>query len=92
MDSVAAAACTTVGSVFNPLAEVDKFGRANPYQDPNRGSVPPFTVLNVVTTFPTCVTNSVAAGGFEDLEPIHLLQNLEGVEGIMGRAYLATDM
>ena len=27
------------GEEFNPLKETDKMGRANPYQDPNRGRI-----------------------------------------------------
>ena len=34
-----AAKCTLLGDEFNPLRETDKMGRANPYQDPNRGRI-----------------------------------------------------
>ena len=33
--------CTLLGDEFNPLRETDKMGRANPYQDPNRGRIAP---------------------------------------------------
>ena len=35
-----AAICTddALGKVFNPLIELDKYGRENPYADPSRGS------------------------------------------------------
>jgi len=36
------AVCTDLGDEFNPLQEVDKFGRKNPFQDPNRGTMPNF--------------------------------------------------
>lgn len=87
--------CTLVGEEFNPLEEVDQFGRDNPFQDPNRGTMPNFTSqLRGATTnaFPTCVANAFpngrAAAGYEDLEPFSLLQNLEGADGIMGRAVI----
>ena len=37
-----ASACddvTVIGDEFNPLAEVDKYGRPNQYQDPGRGTL-----------------------------------------------------
>ena len=88
------AECTFIGDEFNPLQEVDKFGRKNPFQDPNRGTMPTFTSLNRGDTgdFPTCVARGVANNnngrdsGYEDLEPFNLLHNLDGAESIMGRA------
>ena len=85
------AECTFVGVQFNPLQEVDKFGRKNPFQDPNRGTMPNFTTKprGATNTFPTCVArggNGAPDSGYEDLEPFTLLQNLDGAESIMGRA------
>ena len=42
-DDVDGNVCTFVGEEFNPLSEVDQSGRANPFQDPNRGTMPDFT-------------------------------------------------
>ena len=70
--------CTFVGDEFNPLLEVDKFGKKNPFQDPNRGTIPNFTTQSRANTgdFPTCVMNARNgnfAFGYEDLEPFTLL-------------------
>ena len=84
--------CTFLGEDFNPLTEVDKFGKINPFQDPNRGTLPGFISRqrNLSGAFPTCVANSNASG-YEDLEPFTLLQNLDGIESIMGRSVLMRD-
>ena len=38
--NLAGRACSDkAGEEFNPLKETDKMGRANPYQDPNRGRI-----------------------------------------------------
>lgn len=42
--SATAAVCTLLGDEFNPLRETDKMGRANPYQDPNRGRIAPLLI------------------------------------------------
>ena len=83
--------CTFVGVEFNPLQEVDKFGKKNPFQDPNRGIMPAFTSnrRGADNTLPTCVArggSGLPDSGYEDLEPFALLQNLDGAESIMGRA------
>ena len=42
-----ASACddvTVIGNEFNPLAEVDKYGRPNQYQDPGRGTIDDVTI------------------------------------------------
>ena len=94
--------CSLDGDEFNPLQEVDEFGRKNPFQDPNRGTMPTFTTLprGSSNTFPTCKARGFTIGtglpdsGYEDLEPFTLLQNLDGLESIMGRAvviYLQQD-
>ena len=85
------AECTFIGDEFNPLQEVDKFGRKNPFQDPNRGTMPTFGTLNrgLTGNYPTCVDGRDASG-YEDLEPFTLLQNLDGAESIMGRAVVLT--
>ena len=36
----------STGEEYNPLREVDKYGRQNPYQDPNRGTIGPITTDN----------------------------------------------
>jgi len=47
------------------------------------------TTATPIPGYPTgTCTNGV---GFKDLEPINILQNLEGVESIMGRSYYITD-
>ena len=87
--------CSFVGEEWNAMKEVDRDGRPNPYQDPNRGTIPNFTTLledEGASEFPTCVANnffnvgSGGFGGFEDLEPQILLQNLDGIDSIMGRS------
>lgn len=89
--------CSFVGEEWNAMKEVDRDGRPNPYQDPNRGTIPNFTTLMEVegaSEFPTCVANNFfktvawpdGFGGFEDLEPQILLQNLDGIDSIMGRS------
>ena len=84
--------CSFVGEEWNPMREVDRNGRPNPYQDPNRGTMPNFTTLTEAdggSAFPTCVANDFFGGnraGFEDLEPQILLQNLDGIDSIMGRS------
>ena len=30
---------TLLGEEYNPLKEIDKYGRQNPYQDPTRGRI-----------------------------------------------------
>ena len=35
---------TVIGNEFNPLAEVDKYGRPNQYQDPGRGTLNNVTI------------------------------------------------
>ena len=64
--------CGNVGSPYNPLAEVDKDGNTNPFQDPNIGRLP---------YIPLDSNNS-----FVSEVPITLLQNLEGRHSIMGRS------
>ena len=83
--------CSFVGEEWNPMREVDRNGRPNPYQDPNRGTMPNFRTLIEAdggSVFPTCVANGFFGnrGGFEDLEPQILLQNLDGIDSIMGRS------
>ena len=65
--------CTRVGEEYNPLKEVDKYGRENPFQDPMRGRLPPILNQGVGTTT------------FISEYPENLLQNLEGKESIIGR-------
>ena len=43
--------CAQQGEEFNPLNEVDKYGRENPYQDPQRGRLPPILNSGGVTSF-----------------------------------------
>ena len=75
--------CTLIGEEYNPLEEVDQYGRDNPHQDPNRGTLPDFT-----TFLPTCAVDvdSMSTTGYEDPEPFSILQNLEGIDSIMGRS------
>lgn len=65
--------CATTGEEYNPLKEVDKHGRANPYQDPYYGRLMDFNIAANADTF---VQSS----------PTPLLQNLEGKYSIMGRS------
>ena len=63
--------CQGVGTEFNPLKEVNKYGVANPYQDPSRGRISDInTDENGDVTF------------FES----NILQNLTGKEGVLGRS------
>jgi hypothetical protein len=67
------AACATAGTAdeYNPLTEKDKYGRANPYQDPSRGRL-----VDLVVT---------SAGANTEYGQNYLLQNLEGKDSIIGR-------
>lgn len=61
-----------VGEEYNPLNEVDKYGRNNPFQDFNRGRLERVKLDD--------------EGDFTTTSPMNLLQNLEGKESIIGRS------
>ena len=62
--------CEAGGLEFNPLTEVDKNGRVNPYQDPARGRIDDITADDT---------------GLAVFLQKDLLQNIDGKEGILGR-------
>ena len=65
------------GSEFNPLAEIDKYGNPNPFQDPSRG-----TIADIVGDDTSDLT----------VAPTFVLQNMTGKDGILGRAITLMDM
>jgi len=66
---------TDTGEEYNPLKEVDKHGRANPYQDPYYGRLMDFNIAS-------------SENSFAQTAPTSLLQNLEGKYSIMGRSVI----
>ena len=71
-------ACETIGDEFNPLAEFDKNGNPNPYQDPRRGRF-------LEITSDVMGTASIDKNRF-------LLQNIMGKNGINGRSIKLTEV
>jgi hypothetical protein len=67
-------ACNNMGNQFRPLKEVDKYGRANPFQDPARGVIPKISAGTVALPAITANTKSR-----------NLLINLSGKDSIIGR-------
>lgn len=63
--------CSEGGAEFNPLHEVDRYGNANPYQDPTRGR------------FELVKTDDAGAA---DVMQESVLQNLSGRLSLMGRS------
>ena len=64
--------CDKVGAEFNPLNEVDKYGRSNPFQDPSRGRI-----ANKTTD---------VNGMIEEVIDRDILQNLAGYHSLIGRS------
>ena len=71
-------ACEVAGDEFNPLAEFDKNGQPNPYQDPSRGRFQEITSADDGTA-------SIDSAKF-------LLQNIIGKDGINGRSLKLTEV
>lgn len=67
-------ACMNMGNQFRPLKEVDKYGRANPFQDPARGVIP--LISAGVAIIPAITANTKSR---------NLLINLSGKDSIVGR-------
>jgi len=65
--------CADVGEEFNPMTEKDKYGRANPFQDPKRGRID------------DCVPAATTPFACDTVQP-YLLQNLAGDESLIGRS------
>ena len=61
---------------FNPMKEVDAYGKANPFQDPAIGRVPGFTTFD--------------DGSYSSYEAVFIEQNLLGPLGIVGRTLWIT--
>ena len=64
--------CEYIGPDYNPLFEVDSWGRPNPYQDPSRGRIPDITASDL----------GVVDGELVD----NIQQNLAGYESLIGRS------
>ena len=62
--------CEAGGLEFNPLTEVDKHGKVNPFQDPARGRIEHITADE---------------NGLAVFLQKNLLQNIDGKDGILGR-------
>ena len=72
--------CDNVGDEYNPLAEIDKYGQPNPYQDPARGRISGGKVTS------TSTNEIIFEVGDEEI-----LLNLEGKDGILGRSVTIAD-
>ena len=75
------ATCDQVGDEFNPLAEIDKYGQQNPYQDPARGTI-------------NAGSLTADASGIVTIEASKdnvILQNLAGKDSLIGRSISITD-
>jgi hypothetical protein len=75
-----------MGNEWRPLGEKDKYGRINPFQDPQRGRIQIIKTINAaVVTNGVQPTNNIQA---------NILLNLSGSTSIMGRGikvFAATD-
>ena len=75
--NTAANACYNMGNQFRPLKEVDKYGRANPFQDPSRGVIPLISATTGSTGFEPLISANTKSR--------NLLINLSGKDSIIGR-------
>lgn len=75
------AVCDSVGDEYNPLAEIDKYGQPNPYQDPARGRINGGMIT----------TDSTGAIAIAPSSENVVLLNLEGKDGILGRSITRAD-
>ena len=76
--------CGNMGNQFRPLKEVDKYGRVNPFQAPNRGVIPAVSAGSVTITPATVPGNNggtIAAG----TKVRNILISLSGKDSIIGR-------
>lgn len=73
--------CDEVGEEYNPLAEIDKYGNQNPYQDPARGTI---NARKLTTDGSGAITVAPSSEAV-------ILQNLEGKDGIIGRSITLLD-
>ena len=73
--------CDMVGDEFNPLAEIDKYGNPNPYQDPARG-----TINSGALTL-----DATGALTLEASKDSVILQNLAGKDSLIGRSISLVD-
>ena len=64
--------CEYIGPDYNPLFEVDSWGRPNPYQDPSRGRFPDIT--------------SDDTGAVDNELVSDIMQNLAGPTSLIGRS------
>lgn len=74
-----------MGNEWRPLGEKDKYGRVNPFQDPQRGRIQIITTTTTNTTDGIQPTDNIQA---------NILINLSGSTSIMGRGikvFAATD-
>jgi len=62
------------GPEFNPMAEFDKHGKRNPFQDPSRGKIN------------SCTVDVDEGGEFCQFDQKPVLQNIHGKDGILGRS------
>ena len=77
-------ACGNMGNQFRPLKEVDKYGRVNPFQDPNRGVIPAQSAGAITLTAATVTGNN--GGDITDGTKVrNLLISLSGKDSIIGR-------
>ena len=77
--------CANMGNEWRPLGEKDKYGRINPFQDPQRGRI------QMVTT---TTSSSDSVGPTTGNIQANILINLSGPTSIMGRGikvFTATD-
>jgi hypothetical protein len=76
--------CGNMGNQFRPLKEVDKYGRVNPFQDPNRGIIP----LQSASTQSKKVANITGTNYGQitaNTKVRNLLISLSGKDSIIGR-------
>ena len=61
---------------FNPMKEVDAYGKVNPFQNPSIGRIPDVKILS--------------DGSYASNEAVYIDQNLLGPQGLIGRTlYIA---
>ena len=75
-------ACDSVGDEFNPLAEFDKYGRPNPYQDPARGRI-----NSGALPMADGDGNIIIEASKDNI----IMQNLAGKDSLLGRSISVSD-
>ena len=76
--------CGNMGNQFRPLKEVDKYGRVNPFQDPNRGVIPNQSA-GTSTKKVSGTSGSMYGQITANTKVRNLLISLSGKDSIIGR-------